>query len=197
MVGVAVLCATASLVSHSELHRRVLLCGGARLPFGKVQAVNFVGHAVAQTMQSAGSAVGSAYMVAAPAAPGVWTPRPRWSTMLATFVSAAGLVVIVPLALAHDGAARPGRPRSSAPGRLEPVRRHRRTQPGFGPRNAGRLCGATGSIVRHGIARRFHRVTKVPGSCDGRAPEQPGAAAVGLRHAEHAPDFLGTPAEIV
>lgn len=102
-VGAALVAAVVSLVAYGELHRRMLAAGGARLGFGTVQAVNFIGNALAQTVPSAGSTAGIAYTVAAFRIRGVDTGLSLWTSVLAALVTAVVLVVLGPLALAYDG----------------------------------------------------------------------------------------------
>ncbi|GLY67794.1 lysylphosphatidylglycerol synthase transmembrane domain-containing protein [Amycolatopsis taiwanensis] len=102
-VGVALVAAVLSLVAYGELHRHMLAAGGTRLGFGTVQAVNFIGNSIAQTVPSAGSTAGVAYTVAAFRIRGVDTGLSLWASVLAALVTAVVLVVLGPLALAYDG----------------------------------------------------------------------------------------------
>ncbi|SFI78458.1 hypothetical protein SAMN05421835_101776 [Amycolatopsis sacchari] len=102
-VALAVAAALSSLAAYGELHRRLLVTAGARVPVGTVQAVNFAGNAIAQTMPSAGSTAGAAYTVAALRARGVDTAASLWSATVAALLSAAVLVVPAPAMLAGAG----------------------------------------------------------------------------------------------
>lgn len=102
-LAVAVPAAVASLVVYGELHRHLLLAGGAKLKFGTVQAVNFIGNAIAQTVPSAGATAGIAYSVAAFRMRGVDTGLSLWASLLAALISGVALVVLGPLVAAFDG----------------------------------------------------------------------------------------------
>ncbi|MFI5615766.1 YbhN family protein [Amycolatopsis sp. NPDC051903] len=95
----AIVLAVASLVAYGELHRRLLGCVGVGVRGSTVQAVNFVGNAMAQTLPSAGATVGVAYMVAALRGRGVDTAVSLWSTAMAAVLSATVLVVLAPALL--------------------------------------------------------------------------------------------------
>jgi uncharacterized protein (TIRG00374 family) len=101
--GVAVVAAVVSLGLYGELYRRMLAAGGARLKFGTVQAVNFIGNSLAQTVPSAGSTAGLAYAVAAFRIRGVDTGLSLWTSVLAALLTAVVLVVLGPLAFAYNG----------------------------------------------------------------------------------------------
>jgi putative heme transporter len=102
-VGVALVAAVSSLVAYGELHRRLLLAGGARLKVGTVQAVNFIGNALTQTVPSAGVTAGVAYTIAAFRARGVDTGLSLWTSVLAALVTGVLLLVFAPLAFAYTG----------------------------------------------------------------------------------------------
>jgi putative heme transporter len=102
-VGIAVVAAVVSLGAYGELYRRMLAAGGARLGFGTVQAVNFIGNALTQTVPSAGPTAGIAYSVAAFRIRGVDTGLSLWTSLLAALLSTVVLAVLGPLALAYDG----------------------------------------------------------------------------------------------
>ncbi|WP_154757367.1 lysylphosphatidylglycerol synthase domain-containing protein [Amycolatopsis pithecellobii] len=95
--------AVISLVLYGELHRRLLWGAGARVPGRTVQAVNFAGNAIAQTVPSAGTTVGLAYLVASLRARGAGTAVALWSSTVAALLSAAVLVVFAPLVSAGTG----------------------------------------------------------------------------------------------
>ncbi|TVT31928.1 flippase-like domain-containing protein [Amycolatopsis rhizosphaerae] len=102
-VAVTAVLATLSLVAYGELHRRMLVTGGAHLSVPAVQAINFIGNSLAQTVPSAGSAAGAAYTVAALRFRGVDTGLSLWATTMAALFSASVLVLAGPLVLAFDG----------------------------------------------------------------------------------------------
>ena len=55
-VIVAVLCGVGALALYSEMHRQLLLVGGARLPVTTVQGINAVENAVSTTVPVVGGA---------------------------------------------------------------------------------------------------------------------------------------------
>ncbi|WP_236794277.1 lysylphosphatidylglycerol synthase transmembrane domain-containing protein [Amycolatopsis sp. GM8] len=99
----AVASAVISLVLYGELHRRLLWGAGARVPGRTVQAVNFAGNAIAQTVPSAGSTVGVAYQVAALRARGADTAVALWSSTVAALLAGGVLLVLAPLVSAATG----------------------------------------------------------------------------------------------
>lgn len=100
-LGVALVAGFASLVAYGELYRRMLAAGGARLDVGTVQAVNFIGNALAQTVPSAGATAGIAYTVAAFRIRGVDTGLSLWTSVLSALLATAVLTVLGPVALAY------------------------------------------------------------------------------------------------
>lgn len=102
-VLVAVVAAVVSLVLYGEQHRLLLRGAGSRVPGRTVQAVNFAGNAIAQTVPSAGSTVGVAYLVAALRARGADTAVALWSSTVAALLSGVVLLVLAPLVAAGTG----------------------------------------------------------------------------------------------
>ncbi|WP_020659033.1 lysylphosphatidylglycerol synthase transmembrane domain-containing protein [Amycolatopsis benzoatilytica] len=102
-LGMGVASGMASLAAYGELQRLLLVSGGNRLRSTTVQAVNFVGNAIAQSVPSAGATAGVAYTVAALRRRGVDTGLSLWATTVAAILSASLLLAAAPFALAFDG----------------------------------------------------------------------------------------------
>lgn len=102
-VGAALLLSLSSLVVYGELHRRLLVVAGARLPGRTVQAVTVAGNAVSLTLPTVGTALGPAYAVRALVRRGVTTMAAAWSVGAAAVVTAVVLAALAPLGLAAGG----------------------------------------------------------------------------------------------
>jgi uncharacterized protein (TIRG00374 family) len=111
----AVLCGVSALVLYGELHRQLLLVGGARLPVATVQGINFVENAVSTTVPVVGGAGAIVYAIDQLRRRRVDSALASWSVLVAGIVATLSLLVLgsvglgltgrIPLALALSLAA--------------------------------------------------------------------------------------------
>jgi uncharacterized protein (TIRG00374 family) len=98
-LGLAVLLAVAALVLYGELHRVMLVIGGATVPGRTVQAITFAENAIANTVPVVGGAGALAYSIARLRSRGVDAALASWSVFLpgalSTIVLLVGAVLIV------------------------------------------------------------------------------------------------------
>jgi uncharacterized protein (TIRG00374 family) len=98
-LGLAVLLAVAALVLYGELHRVMLVIGGARVPGRTVQAITFAENAIANTVPVVGGAGALAYSIARLRSRGVDAALASWSVFLpgalSTIVLLVGAVFVV------------------------------------------------------------------------------------------------------
>lgn len=89
----AVLLAVAALVLYGELHRVMLVIGGARVPGRTVQAITFAENAIANTVPVVGGAGALAYSIARLRSRGVDAALASWSVVLPGALSTVVLLV--------------------------------------------------------------------------------------------------------
>ncbi|MBO0872430.1 MAG: flippase-like domain-containing protein [Pseudonocardia sp.] len=102
-LAVAVLCAVAALMAYGELHRQLLLVGGAGVPFGVVQSINFVENAVSVTVPVVGGAGALAYAIDQLRRRRVDAPLASWSVLVAGVISTVVLLLLGALGLGATG----------------------------------------------------------------------------------------------
>jgi len=112
---VAVLCGVAALVLYAELHRQLLLVGGAHLSVATVQRINFVENAVSTTVPVIGCAGAIIYAIDQLRRRGVDSALASWSVLMAGMIATLTLPVLgalgpgaagrIPLAIAVSVAA--------------------------------------------------------------------------------------------
>lgn len=102
-LAVAVLCAVAALMVYGELHRQLLLVGGASVSFGVVQSINFVENAVSVTVPVVGGAGALAYAIDQLRRRRVDAPLASWSVLVAGVVSTVILLLLGALGLGAAG----------------------------------------------------------------------------------------------
>ncbi len=96
----ALLLAVASLADYGELHRRLLIAGGARISGATVQAITFIGNAVTQAVPSGGSLAGGGYSVAVLQRRGVDAALSVWTVAMGILLTSTTMAVMAPLCLA-------------------------------------------------------------------------------------------------
>ncbi|WP_433501952.1 lysylphosphatidylglycerol synthase transmembrane domain-containing protein [Pseudonocardia halophobica] len=98
-LGLAVALAVAALMLYGELHRLMLVIGGARVSGRTVQAITFAENAIANTVPVVGGAGALAYSIARLRSRGVDAALASWSVFLpgalSTIVLLVGAVFIV------------------------------------------------------------------------------------------------------
>lgn len=102
-LAVAVLSAVAALVVYGELHRQLLLVGGARLKVTDVQRINFVENAVSITVPVVGGAGALAYAIDQLRRRRVDAALASWSVLVAGVVATITLLVLGALGLGVTG----------------------------------------------------------------------------------------------
>ena len=102
-VAVAVLCGVAALVLYAELHRQLLLVGGARVSVAAVQSINFVENAVSVTVPVVGGVGAIAYAIDQLRRRGVDAALASWSVLAAGVISTVTLLVLGAVGLGVTG----------------------------------------------------------------------------------------------
>lgn len=102
-LGIAVLLGVGALVLYGELHRHLLVAGGARLPVRSVQAINFAENALSTTLPAVGNAAGFVYATYQLRRRRVEVALAAWSLMLAGAVSTIVLIVLAVVAAGVTG----------------------------------------------------------------------------------------------
>lgn len=100
---VAALSGAGALAVYGELHRQLLVVGGAELPAGTVQGINFAQNAVSTTVPVVGGAGSLGYGITQLRKRGVAGPVAAWSVLMAGLIATVTLIVIGALALAVTG----------------------------------------------------------------------------------------------
>jgi hypothetical protein len=100
---VAVLSGAGALAVYGELHRQLLAVGGAELPAGTVQGINYAQNAVSTTVPVVGGAGSLGYGITQLRKRGVTGPVAAWSVLMAGLITTVTLIVIGALALAIAG----------------------------------------------------------------------------------------------
>ncbi|WP_433559561.1 lysylphosphatidylglycerol synthase transmembrane domain-containing protein [Pseudonocardia xinjiangensis] len=102
-LAVSVLCGVSALVLYGELHRQLLLVGGARLPVATVQGINFVENAVSTTVPVVGGAGGIVYAIDQLRRRRVDSALASWSVLVAGIVATLSLLVLGAVGLGLAG----------------------------------------------------------------------------------------------
>ena len=102
-LAVAVLCGVAALVVYAELHRHLLLVGGARVSVAAVQSINFVQNAVSVTVPVVGGVGALAYAIDQLRRRGVDAALASWSVLAAGVISTVTLLVLGAVGLGATG----------------------------------------------------------------------------------------------
>jgi uncharacterized membrane protein YbhN (UPF0104 family) len=102
-VAVAALCGLAALVAYAELHRQLLLVGGARLSVATVQGINFAENAVSTTVPVVGGAGALVYAIDQLRRRGVDAALASWSVLVAGVLATLTLLVLGALGLGWAG----------------------------------------------------------------------------------------------
>lgn len=102
-VTVAAGCGVLALVVYGELHRQLLLVGGARVPGLTVQGINFVENAVSVTVPVVGGAGAIVYAIAQLRRRDVDAPLASWSVLLAGVLATLTLLVLGAIGLGLGG----------------------------------------------------------------------------------------------
>jgi uncharacterized membrane protein YbhN (UPF0104 family) len=100
---VAILCGVSALVLYGELHRQLLLVGGARLPVATVQGINFVENAVSTTVPVVGGTAAIVYAIDQLRRRGVDSALASWSVLVAWVVATLSLLVLGAVGLGVAG----------------------------------------------------------------------------------------------
>jgi uncharacterized protein (TIRG00374 family) len=102
-LAVAVLCGVAALVVYGELHRQLLLVGGAQVSVPAVQSINFVENAVSVTVPVVGGAGALAYAIDQLRRRRVDAALASWSVLAAGVISTVTLLLLGALGLGVTG----------------------------------------------------------------------------------------------
>jgi putative heme transporter len=102
-IAVAILLGVAGLVLYGELHRRLLIAGGARLNFRTAQAIHFAENAVSTTLPGVGDAAGFVYATYQLRKRNVDAALAAWSLVLAGTVATIVLILLGILGLGWVG----------------------------------------------------------------------------------------------
>jgi hypothetical protein len=102
-VGVAVGSGVVALAAYGELHRQLLLVGGARVPAATVQAISFAENAVSTTVPVVGGAGSLGYAIDQLRRRGVGTAAAAWSVLMAGAITTVTLLVLGAIGLAWAG----------------------------------------------------------------------------------------------
>lgn len=102
-VAVALLLGSGAVALYGEIHRRLLLVGGARLSRGTVQAITFAENAVAVTVPVVGGAGAIAYAISRFHRRGADTEVAAWTVLLTGSMAALCLAGMSSVALAATG----------------------------------------------------------------------------------------------
>lgn len=102
-VIVAVLCGVGALALYAEMHRQLLLVGGASLPVTTVQGINAVENAVSTTVPVVGGAGAFAYAIDQLRRRGVDAALASWSVVVAGVIATLTLLVLGTLGLGWTG----------------------------------------------------------------------------------------------
>ena len=99
-LAVAIVCGLGALVAYGEMHRQLLLVGGARLSVPTVQGINIVENAISTTVPVVGGAGALAYAIDQLRRRGVDAALASWSVLVAGLLDTLALVAMGALALA-------------------------------------------------------------------------------------------------
>jgi putative heme transporter len=102
-VAVAVLCGVAALVLYGELHRQLLLVGGARVSVAAVQGINFVENAVSVTVPVVGGVGAVVFAIDQLRRRHVDAALASWSVLAAGVISTVTLLVLGAVGLGVTG----------------------------------------------------------------------------------------------
>ncbi|MEU6646921.1 lysylphosphatidylglycerol synthase transmembrane domain-containing protein [Saccharomonospora sp. NPDC046836] len=102
-VAVAAVCSLGALAVYGELHRQLLLVGGARLAVRTVQGINTVENAVSSTIPVVGGAGALVYAIDQLRRRGVDAALASWSVLVAGLIDTLTLVALGALALGWAG----------------------------------------------------------------------------------------------
>lgn len=102
-VAVAVVCSIGALGLYGEMHRRLLLVGGARLPIPVVQGINAVENAVSNTIPVVGGAGAFVYAIDQLRRRRVDAALASWSVLVVGLLDTLVLVALGALALGWGG----------------------------------------------------------------------------------------------
>ena len=102
-LGIAVLCGVAALVVYGELHRQLLLVGGARVSVAAVQGINFVENAVSITVPVVGGAGALAYAIDQLRRRRVDAALASWSVLVSGVIATITLLALGALGLGVTG----------------------------------------------------------------------------------------------
>ncbi|MGW4485579.1 lysylphosphatidylglycerol synthase transmembrane domain-containing protein [Amycolatopsis sp. NPDC004368] len=102
-VAAAGLSGLAALAVYGELHRQLLLVGGAHVPPSAVQGITFAQNAVSTTVPVVGGAGSLAYAIAQLRRRGVDSALAAWAVLLAGMITTVLLIVLGCLGLAWAG----------------------------------------------------------------------------------------------
>jgi uncharacterized membrane protein YbhN (UPF0104 family) len=100
---VTLLLGPAAVALYAELHRRMLLVGGARLPAGAVQSVTFAENAIAQTVPVVGGAAAIGYAISRFHRRGADAEVAAWAVLLTGALATLCLAGMTAVALAGTG----------------------------------------------------------------------------------------------
>lgn len=98
-LALAVACSLAALAAYGEMHRQLLLVGGARLSVPAVQGINMVENAVSSTVPVVGGAGALVYAIDQLRRRKVDSALASWSVLVAGLVDTLTLVALGALAL--------------------------------------------------------------------------------------------------
>ena len=100
---IAVLCGVSALVLYGEMHRQLLIAGGAHLRVATVQGINFVENAVSTTIPVVGGAGAIIYSIDQLRRRRVDPALASWSVLVAGIVATLTLLVLGALGLGITG----------------------------------------------------------------------------------------------
>jgi putative heme transporter len=102
-VAAGALCGVAALVVYAELHRQLLLVGGARVSVPAVQSINFVQNALSLTVPVVGNVAGLAYAIDQLRRRGADTALASWSVVASGVISTVTLLLLGAVGLGLTG----------------------------------------------------------------------------------------------
>ncbi|GDY28751.1 lysylphosphatidylglycerol synthase transmembrane domain-containing protein [Gandjariella thermophila] len=102
-VAVAAVCSLGALGLYGEMHRQLLLVGGARLTVRTVQGINIVENAVSSTIPVVGGAGALVYAIDQLRRRGVDAALASWSVLVAGLIDTLTLVALGALVLGWSG----------------------------------------------------------------------------------------------
>jgi uncharacterized membrane protein YbhN (UPF0104 family) len=155
----------AAVAAYAELHRELLVVGGARLPSGTVQSITFAENAIGNTIPVVGGAGGLAYAISRFHRRGADPALASWSVLLAGLMTTLTLVALSAAGLGITG---------RLPRALCVV-----VALGTCAVAVGLWAAATHRAVLHGLTRPLVWVSRwIPGQCpvcrEGRAADLAG-----------------------